>query len=181
MKSMSLWGWTLQGAAAFAVGFALLVSAGCGGTGFAEAPSKIEDWELRSIETGQVMNISQLRGKVVFLNLWATWCPPCVREMPSIERLAAKFSDNDKVAFVLVSLDKDASDVQEFMKKNGYHVSVYTPVGPIPPALQERNTIPATYILNGDGIVEKKHFESYEWDRKSVVDLITKLAGASKG
>lgn len=157
-----------------------MLCSGCSNSNL-DGPHKVESWKLRSLANGQVVDIADFKGKTVFLNLWATWCPPCVQEMPSIERLAAKFEGNPNVAFVLVSLDNDEEKIQEFIEKKNFRVPIYTPAGSIPPLFMERNSIPATFILNANGEIEKKHFESYDWDRKSVVDLINKLSGTSKG
>jgi len=179
METSSSWTQGLKRVWMTACLVALILTSGCSNSSL-DTPHKVESWKLRSLSNGQVVDIADFKGKVVFLNLWATWCPPCVHEMPSIKRLAAKLEGNPNVAFVLVSLDTDEEKIQEFIEKNDFHVPIYTPAGPIPPVLQERNTIPATYILNNLGVIEKKHFEPYEWDRKSVVDLINKLSGTTK-
>lgn len=170
----------VQGAGLTAFLIGLMLSSGCSNSSL-DGPQKVESWKLRSLANGQVVDLADFKGKTVFLNLWATWCPPCVQEMPSIERLAAKFEGNPNVAFVLVSLDQDEDKIQEFIEKKNFHVPIYTPASPTPPLFMERNSIPATFILNANGEIEKKHFESYDWDRKSVVDLIQKLSGSSKG
>ena len=68
--------------------------------------------------TGEKLSLSALRGKTVLINFWATWCIPCVAEMPSLERVYKKFKDREFVVLG-VSVDQEGSLVQEFLKQNG--------------------------------------------------------------
>ena len=65
---------------------------------------------------GQTVSLASLKGKPVFLNFWATWCPPCVGEMPDIQRMYAKYGD--KVHFVIVNIDGTQPDVAAFMENH---------------------------------------------------------------
>lgn len=132
-------------------------------------------WELRSVHNGEVTNLSDLRGKAVFLNVWATWCPPCVAEMPSIVRLADRLKSNPNVAFVLVSMDDDLGELQTFLEKEKIELPVYTRLEGAPEALHS-DGIPITFILGTDGTIQQQRIGSQEWDRQSVVDLLENLA-----
>ena len=81
------------------------------------------------------VELSDLKGKVVFLNQWATWCPPCRAEMPAIEKLYESV-DKTKVAFVMLSLDEDPQKARQFVKQNNFTFPVYVPGGPMPEAFQ---------------------------------------------
>ncbi|MGY0039594.1 TlpA family protein disulfide reductase [Pedobacter sp. NJ-S-72] len=69
---------------------------------------------------GKEIDLGELRGKVVFLNFWATWCPPCLAEMPSVNALHEKFKDDKDVVFILVDADSQLPKAQKFMDKKGY-------------------------------------------------------------
>ena len=104
---------------------------------------------------GRPTNLRALRGKVVFFNIWATWCPPCVAELPGIQALYEKV-DTSKVAFVLVSFDQNPKRAQAFIRRKGYTVPVYFPAAPLPPALDSQ-AIPTTILLTPDGRVAARH------------------------
>jgi thiol-disulfide isomerase/thioredoxin len=104
---------------------------------------------------GKSVNLSELRGKVVFVNLWASWCPPCVAEMPGIHAFYQKM-DPAKVAFVMLSLDQDQAKAQALLKRRGYTFPLYFPAGPLPPPF-DSNAIPSTIILGPDGQVAARH------------------------
>ena len=74
----------------------------------------------------QPVAFSQLKGKVIFVNNWASWCPPCIAEMPSIQELKSKLKDVD-VEFVMVSFDEDRDKAMKFMTKRKFDFNVYFP------------------------------------------------------
>ncbi|MGZ8542216.1 MAG: TlpA family protein disulfide reductase, partial [Chitinophagaceae bacterium] len=73
---------------------------------------------------GEVTDFAQLKGKRVFVNLWATWCPPCRVEIPSIQKLYAK-TDKDKVVFVMLSLDNNFETAKQFAAKTKLDIPIY--------------------------------------------------------
>ncbi|WP_194850383.1 TlpA family protein disulfide reductase [Nonlabens antarcticus] len=99
-------------------------------------------------EQGKMISLADLKGKVIFINMWATWCPPCIAEMPSIDRLHEELGD--EVAFVMVSLDQDFEKAKAFNKNRGYNLPIYAP-GNNPPAMYQSTTIPTTYVIGADG------------------------------
>lgn len=103
---------------------------------------------------GKVINLQSLKGKKLFVNLWASWCPPCKREMPSIEKLSQSL-DNNKVQFVMISLDDEFDFAKKFISSKGYKFPVYYPVE-APPALFNVQGIPATFIFNENGELLKR-------------------------
>ncbi|HEV7382872.1 MAG TPA: TlpA disulfide reductase family protein [Dyadobacter sp.] len=109
--------------------------------------------------------------KVVFLNVWATWCGPCNMEMPGIQKLYDKYKDNKKVAFYIVS-DEDFSIVSPFIERKGYQLPFYRFAGSYPASL-DGNAIPRTYIIS-KGKVLAQEVGASQWDRPEIIELIDK-------
>ena len=86
------------------------------------------NWQLSSQDRG-AHNFNEYNDKVVVLNFWATWCPPCVAEMPSMQQLYTDY--NNKVVFMFVTSD-DHEKVTSFLKKKGYDIPVYYPLTEVP-------------------------------------------------
>lgn len=101
-------------------------------------------------ENGKTISLSSLKGKVVFINLWATWCPPCIHEMPSINELKKSLNNNDDIVFLMVDVDNKMEQSSAFMKENGYDLPVYVPASDIPSDYLG-GAIPTTVILDKNG------------------------------
>lgn len=123
---------------------------------------------------GRPTHLRVLRGKVVFLNLWATWCPPCVAELPSIQALAARV-DTQRVAFALVSLDRQPRRAQAFAQRQSLTLPIYFPAAPLP-APFETDAIPATFVLRPDGRVDFRHEGMADYDSPKVQAYLEGLA-----
>ncbi|MES2734047.1 MAG: TlpA disulfide reductase family protein [Bacteroidota bacterium] len=110
---------------------------------------------------GKPANLSDFRGKVVFMNLWATWCPPCVAEMPGIQDLYEKI-DTSKVAFVMISLDEKPEKARKFILRKKFTFPVYQLTGDIPDVYSTAS-IPTTFVLSPDGriVVRKEGMAEY--------------------
>ncbi len=103
---------------------------------------------------GNTTSLKELKGKVIFMNMWATWCPPCIAEMPSIDKLHGEMGD--EVAFVMLSLDQNFETAKAFDKRKGYDFPIYAPAGNIP-AMYNSAAIPTTYIIDVDGNLALTH------------------------
>ncbi|MEO3738506.1 TlpA disulfide reductase family protein [Shewanella baltica] len=122
---------------------------------------------------GKAIDFSQFKGKIIMVNMWATWCPPCVRELPAIERLATKFKAED---FVLLPISIDAEgkqQVQPFLSSlgmpnfNSYYDQPQS-LGDVFPL----DTIPATFILDQQGQLIAFVRSYVDWDDAKAVSLI---------
>jgi thiol-disulfide isomerase/thioredoxin len=129
------------------------------------------DWIVQSLD-GQDFKMADVKGKVVFLNFWATWCPPCAAEMPSIQRLHEKLKE-DGVVFVCIS-NEEASKVNQFVKEKGFTFPIYTMHG-APPLVFKTRGIPSTFILSPEGKIAYKHIGSAKWDDDKSIDFIKGL------
>jgi thiol-disulfide isomerase/thioredoxin len=131
------------------------------------------DYDLALVSLdGKPANLLDFRGKVVFLNLWATWCPPCVAEMPGIQHLYEQI-DTSKVAFVMLSLDEKIEKTRRFIKRKGYTFPVYQLTADVPDAYSTAS-IPTTFVIAPDGriVVRKEGMAKYD-DEKFVSFLRT--------
>jgi thiol-disulfide isomerase/thioredoxin len=137
------------------------------------------DWTILDLADRPV-SFAQFKGKPVFLNIWATWCGPCVQEMPSIARLADEPRLKDKgIAFVCVSTDESSVEVRRFLEGRSWHMSFFR-TEQVPSAFYT-DGIPATFIIAADGRIAAAEVGSAQWDRPEVVAILEKLAGeASK-
>lgn len=105
---------------------------------------------------GQQLTLQDFKGKVLFINIWASWCPPCVAEMPTIERLYEHVMNNEDIKFLLISLDEDVDKAINFMEDKALPMPYYFPASEIPPFFQSPY-IPATYVVSKEGqIIYKK-------------------------
>ena len=127
-------------------------------------------WNYQSLD-GDVRNFKELKGKIVFLNLWATWCPHCIAEFPSIQRLYDAQSQD--VAFLLLT-NESPEKVKAFMEKEGYTFPVYLTYQTLPEILDSRS-IPATFLISQDGEIRIKKTGAANWNGDNVHNLIAKL------
>ncbi|ARS34674.1 TlpA family protein disulfide reductase [Pontibacter actiniarum] len=131
-------------------------------------------FKMRTLD-GSTVSFESLKGKVIFLNIWATWCPPCVAEMPNIQSLYEKVG-SDKIAFVMLSVDEGGMEkVQKFIAKKGFTFPVYMPAGQLPQEFYS-NAIPTTFIISPDGQVVARQEGMAEYDTKEVRDFLQSMA-----
>ena len=124
--------------------------------------------------TGKRVILSGLKGKIVFLNFWATWCSPCREEMPSMQKLYARFKDKD-FAMVAVSLNEPASAVKKFFKDyNLTFTALLDSDGELMSPYGIRG-IPNTFIIDRDGTIIGKAFGPRKWDDQKAIALFEHL------
>ncbi len=126
------------------------------------------------MDSGQRLTSADLRGKVVVLNLWASWCPPCLEELPSLERLRRQL-DGSNVVVIGVSVDKDWADVRKVVEKTGAKVTMA--LDPEQKVARSFGTskFPETYILDRNGVVVRKLIGEQIWDRGDFVTYLQAL------
>ena len=126
------------------------------------------DIDLKGINTSST-NLKNLRGKVLFLNFWGTWCPPCRAEWPTVQKLYDL--KKDKLEFVLIAMQDQEEDVKNFLKENNYTVPVYIAESPLDPKVLPV-AFPTTYLIGKDGRILKKEDSSMYWSENSVLEFI---------
>ena len=123
---------------------------------------------------GNRIDAANQEGKVVFVNFWATWCPPCIAEMPSIDKLYQQFKDDERIVFVMVDVDNQYGKSKQFMDSRKLSLPVHVPAGDIPEHWLG-GAIPTTLILDKQGQIATKHEGMADYSRPEVADFINKL------
>jgi thiol-disulfide isomerase/thioredoxin len=127
---------------------------------------------------GQIVDLSTQKDKVIFINFWATWCPPCIAEMPAIQELYNQFKDNKNVLFIMADMDDNFSKAQSFMTKRGYDLPVFTPMSQIPAAMYT-GTLPTTVILDKSRNISFHHEGTADYSNPEVAAFIRQLAATT--
>ncbi|WP_318345825.1 TlpA family protein disulfide reductase [Flagellimonas baculiformis] len=127
-------------------------------------------WNLVDLE-GKQIDFQSTKGKVAVVNVWATWCPPCVAELPSFVELYGDYKD--KVVFAFVANDEKAK-VEAFLKKKGYGLPVYFQASEAPQELTG-STIPATYIISKSGKIVVDEKGAANWNSERTRALLNEL------
>lgn len=136
------------------------------------------DFSLERMSDARQRQLSDYRGKVVFLNFWASFCEPCTREMPSMEKLVREYEDRGFV-MLAVSQDPERADMTNFMQtflpgERSAMTVLWDPQGTV---AQRYGTefIPETYIIDRDGRIIARFVSEYDWTRPEVKQLIEAL------
>jgi len=125
---------------------------------------------------GQKVPLSQYRGKVVVFNFWATWCPPCRAEMPSMERLYQQLQGLDVVILAVNAEADGETAVKEFLKDNPYNFTFLLDADAEAQDSYSVFRFPETFIINKDGVILNHIVGGREWDDKTTVDYLKFLA-----
>jgi thiol-disulfide isomerase/thioredoxin len=135
----------------------------------------IYDVELKSLSSEKIINLSDYRGKVIFMNFWASWCGPCIAEMPGIQNLYNK-TDTTKVKFILISLDSQSGDAIQFLHRKNFDLPAFFPLSPLP-EIYNPPAVPTTFIISPDGMVVSKTIGMADYNKKSFIKYLEELAG----
>jgi thiol-disulfide isomerase/thioredoxin len=133
-------------------------------------PSVVNQSELVDKDNGPV-DFSEFKGKVVFVNNWASWCPPCVAEMPSIQKLKNEVNNPDLV-FVMVSFDEEKEKAMAFMSRKKLDFDVYFPGKKYPYAT---SSIPATFLIDRSGKMIGNHVGMADYSDEEFVSQVKTL------
>ncbi|BAP31111.1 cytochrome c biogenesis protein [Chryseobacterium sp. StRB126] len=125
-------------------------------------------------EDGTLIDPSILKNKVVFINFWASWCPPCRAEFPSVEKLYNKYKTNPDIVFLTVNLDDNPALGKTYLKEKGFSVPFITPAGNIPEALYN-GSLPTTVVLDKKGEIRLHHTGVADYSKDSFYQQIDSL------
>lgn len=128
--------------------------------------------------SGKVIDLGSLKGKVVFLNFWATWCPPCLAEMPAVNKLYTQFKDDKEVVFILVDADSDFAKAQKYMDRKGYGLPVYVAASGIPDVIF-KGALPTTVVFDKMGRISYQESGAANYASDKFIDFVKKLKASN--
>lgn len=124
--------------------------------------------------TGKQQSTADLKGKVVFINFWATWCPPCRAEMPSLNGLYREFKNDNRFVFLFLNEDEDAGKAKLYLQKQEYTFPLLTRAGRISPEFFN-GTLPTTLVLDKEGNVVLKHEGLARYNTSEFIEQLKSL------
>ncbi|MDR6457458.1 thiol-disulfide isomerase/thioredoxin [Chryseobacterium vietnamense] len=125
-------------------------------------------------EEGKIIDSPALQNKVVFINFWASWCPPCRAEFPSVQKLYDQYKNNPDMVFLTVNLDDNVSLGKSYLKEKGFTVPFLTPAGNIPDVLYS-GSLPTTVVLDRKGEIRLHHKGLADYSKDSFYKQIDEL------
>ncbi len=132
------------------------------------------NFQLRDA-SGNTLDASSLKGKTIFINIWATWCAPCVAEMPGINKLRAKFKDDPNVEFLMISEDRDLQTAINWVEKKGFDLPIYQMASKLPD-MYETGYVPSTFLISPEGEVVVRHTGLANYNTRKFRKLLGKLS-----
>lgn len=125
--------------------------------------------------TGTIKTVASLKGKVVFINFWASWCPPCRAEMPSLNKLYTQLKDDDRFVLLFINEDEDRSKALHYLRDKRFDIPLHFSNGPVPDEIFS-GTLPTTVVLDRQGKIVLHHsgMANYNTDAflKQLKDLL---------
>ena len=125
--------------------------------------------------SGKTSTLSELKGSVVFINFWATWCPPCIEEMPSIQNLYNGFKDKKEFRMVTILYKDDYEKAMAYLKQNNYTVPVLIDREGKSAKAYGVTGVPETYIVDKQGVLREKVIGPADWNSTQADSLIANL------
>jgi len=141
-----------------------------------EITTSLNGIQFKNIK-GNVIDLGDLKGKVIFLNFWATWCPPCRAEMPSINKLYSQFKNDKNIVFIFADADGDFAKSGKFMADRKYAMPVYKVERNIPEQIFA-GALPTTVIFDKQGRLSFRHEGVANYADKKILDFLNKLKNA---
>jgi DsbE subfamily thiol:disulfide oxidoreductase len=135
---------------------------------------RVPELVIRDISGGSV-DPNTLKGKVVFINFWASWCPPCKEEMPSIEALYRGHLNDSGFTMITILYKDEPNNGLEYLKANGYTLPVFVDDNGISAKNFGVTGVPETYVVDKKGILRKRVIGPAEWNSAEAVALIQSL------
>ena len=120
------------------------------------------------------ITLSQFRGQVVVLNFWATWCPPCVEETPSLIKMQNRMKDKG-VVVLAVSIDVDDAAYHKFLKDYGVNMVTVRDDAQKAASLYGTHGWPESYVIDRSGVIRRKFIGPVEWNSPEVTEFLNRL------
>jgi cytochrome c biogenesis protein CcmG, thiol:disulfide interchange protein DsbE len=125
-------------------------------------------------DSAQTVTLSQLKGQVVVLNFWATWCPPCIEEMPSLVQMQQRMKPKG-ITVLAVSVDVDQDNYARFLKDHNVNLLAVRDGDGKSNALYGTFKFPETYVIDRNGVVRRKFIGAVDWTEPDVIEYLGKL------
>ena len=125
-------------------------------------------------DSDRSVKLSDFRGQIVVLNFWATWCPPCVEEMPSLVEMQRRMKAKG-ITVVAVSVDVDQGAYNQFVKEHSVTLLTVRDAGQKSNALYGTFKFPETYIIDRDGVMRRKFLGAVDWTAPDITEFLSKL------
>lgn len=178
------WSWAFMSCALCLVVYAICFLPVEGTAASAEPPSpfagdnivdtQAPDFTLKDAD-GKAISLASYRGSVVLLNFWATWCPSCREEMPSMNKLVRQFK-NRKFAIIEVATDRSSSDVRNYLKKHPSDATVLVDDGlSVSRSLYKVFVLPMSFLIDKKGVIVQKYYGEEDWTNPEIVRKIEGL------
>ncbi len=137
-----------------------------------------DDFPFQTLD-GKIERLSEMKGKVVFVDLWGTWCIQCVAEMPTVQKLYDHYRNDPDVVFLIISRLDSPATVRRYALLRHYDLPFYTMDDRSIPASMQLNQFPATFLYAPDGNLAAEHTGAANWSDKRVIDFIDGLKNPS--
>ena len=158
---------------ALAVGLLLLGLSGCySGSRPPRIGSNAPDFTVQ--DTQSKVTLSQLHGQVVVLNFWATWCAPCVEEVPSLVEMQRRMKAKG-VTVLAVSVDVDDKAYRQFVKDHNVNLLTVRDPDQKSNGLYGTFKFPETYVIDRNGVMRRKFIGAVDWTQPEITDFLSKL------
>ncbi len=135
--------------------------------------SAAPDFTVR--DEDETVTLSQLKGRVVVLNFWATWCPPCIEEMPSLVQMQQRMKTRG-ITVLAVSVDADDGSYRRFLRDHNVNLLSVRDADQKSNALYGTFKFPETYVIDRDGVVRRKFIGAVDWTEPDVIEYLGKLS-----
>jgi cytochrome c biogenesis protein CcmG, thiol:disulfide interchange protein DsbE len=149
----------------------LLLSAGCDR---GDHPTQIQTPApaFTLVDGSQTLQLSSYRGKVVVLNFWATWCAPCIEEIPSLNQLQRELP---QLAVLGVSVDEDGDAYRQFLTEHRIDFTTIRDPARRISALYGTERFPESYVIDRQGRIRRKFISAQEWTSPEIVNYLSHL------
>jgi len=125
-------------------------------------------------DSDRMVTLGQFKGQVVVLNFWATWCPPCIEEMPSLVRMQQHMQAKG-VTVLAVSVDADESSYKRFLRDHGVNLLTVRDPDQKSNSLYGTSKFPETYIIDRNGVMRRKFIGAVDWTEPEIIDFLGRL------
>ncbi|MBK0381827.1 TlpA family protein disulfide reductase [Pedobacter sp. SD-b] len=124
-------------------------------------------------EDGETISLEDLKGKVIFINFWATWCMPCIAEMAAINKMNQHFKNDVNFVVLMVDADSDFKKSIKFMSRKKYDLKVFIPATEIP-GVMFQHSLPTTLLINKKGQIVFKHEGAAAFNNRKFLEFVEK-------